>query len=375
MPEPTNPSGYCDLLVIGAGIQGAAVALAAVRRGLRVQLVEQYAEPACATSSRSSKLIHGGLRYLETGQFALVRECLAAQRRLLRERPQLVQLKPFLIPVYETTRRPPWKIGAGLALYRLLGGHPFETVPRRDWSRLDGLKTHGLRRVYRYYDAQTDDRALTRALIEDARREGLICHFDTRLRTGRLTTNTCELVCDGPAGPLEVQGRALVNAAGPWVNQVLECLVPRPPGLDIEWVQGSHIRLPGRLEQGIYYVEAPQDGRAVFVMPWQGDILIGTTETAFRGDPARVRPLPDECRYLLEVYEYYFGRGLGEADILQAFAGLRVLPAGNGTAFSRPRDTRIHRHPTAPRVISVYGGKLTTHASTARKVLDCLSLD
>lgn len=367
---PDAPASMdCDLLIIGAGIQGAAIARAAVQRGYRVRVIEQFSRPAEGTSSRSSKLIHGGLRYLETGQFHLVRQCLLEQRTLLRERPGLVTLTPFYIPVYNTTKRPAWKIAAGLWLYRLLGGHRFTRLPEDHWQTLDGLNTQNLSTVFRYFDAQTDDRALTNAILADAITSGAEVEFNTRLEQVECHSNGCRVHCSSPPGGKEITAAVLVNAAGPWVNQVLQRITPRPTPLNIELVQGTHIIVPGALKQGIYYLEAPQDQRAVFVMPWQGQIMIGTTETPYSGDPAKVQPLETERRYLIEVYNSYFSNRLGLTDILDAFAGLRVLPAGTGNAFSRPRDTILHSSNNVPRVLSIYGGKLTSHAHTAEKAM------
>jgi len=364
----------CDVLVVGAGIHGAAVAHAVARHGYRVQVIEQFSRPAEGTSSRSSKLIHGGLRYLESGQLRLVRECLREQRALLRERPALVKLVPFYLPVYRHTSRPAWKIVVGLWLYRLLGGHRFRRIPAREWQTLDGLDCRDLRAVFRYYDAQTDDRALTSAVLADARALGAEVAFDTRLEGIACDASQCRVRCHGPAGTETFTATCVVNAAGPWVNRVLARVTPRPAMRDIELVQGTHIIVPGELKQGIYYLEAPQDRRAVFAMPWKGRILIGTTETPYRGDPADVQPLPVEQAYLLGVYNHYFQRGLELADIEEAFAGLRVLPAGEGRAFSRPRETILQRDAKVPRVVSIYGGKLTSHAHTARQVMKLLGL-
>jgi glycerol-3-phosphate dehydrogenase len=359
----------CDVLIIGAGIQGAAVAHAAAQRGYRVHLIEQFSQPAEGTSSRSSKLIHGGLRYLETGQFRLVRQCLREQRALLRERPSLVELIPFYLPVYTHTTRPAWKIAAGLWLYRLLGGQRFSRVPADKWHDLDGLDTRNLRTVFRYFDAQTDDRALTEAILADAQALGVTIEFNTHFEQAECTSDHCLVSCHGPAGKKTITATAVVNAAGPWVNQVLARITPHSTPPEIELVQGTHIIVAGKLKQGIYYLEAPQDQRAVFVMPWQDQTLIGTTETPYTGDPADVQPLQSEQAYLLAVYNQYFRRKLELADIIDAFAGLRVLPAGKGHAFTRPRDTVLHCSDSTPRVISIYGGKLTSHAHTAEKVM------
>ena len=362
----------CDILVIGAGIQGAAVAQLAAQRGYRVRLIEQFSRAAEGTSSRSSKLIHGGLRYLETGQFQLVRECLQAQRNLLRDRPSLVKLIPFYIPVYTHASRPPWKIGVGLWLYHLLGGQGFTRVPESEWNSLDGLDTHHLRTVFRYFDAQTDDRALTEGVLADARTLGATVTFQTSFEQAECGANGCRTQCHGPSGQEEITSSALINAAGPWVNHVIRQVRPHTKPLDIELVQGTHIIVPGSLQQGIYYLEAPQDQRAVFAMPWQGHIMIGTTETPWRGDPCDAHPLEQEKTYLLEVYNQYFKRELETGDILDAFAGLRVLPTGRGRAFNRRRDTILHNDSATPRLVSIYGGKLTSHEHTAEKVMKLL---
>ncbi len=362
----------CDILIIGAGIQGAAVAHLAAQRGYRVRLIEQFSRAAEGTSSRSSKLIHGGLRYLETGQLKLVRQCLQAQRTLLRERPSLVTLTPFHFPVYADTTRPAWKIAAGLWLYRLLGGYPFTRVPEKEWGHLDGLNTNGLRAVFRYYDAQTDDRALTEAILTDTQALGAKINFSTRFERADCDSTQCRVRCHGPAGQEDITATVLINAAGPWVNQVLGRVTPHSTPLDIELVQGTHIIVPGTLKQGIYYLEAPQDQRAVFVMPWKDNIMIGTTETPYQGDPAAVQPLTEEKTYLLEVYNHYFNGQLETGDILDAFAGLRVLPASNKRVFNRSRDTILQRDETTPRVVSIYGGKLTSHAHMAEEVMSML---
>src|SRR6202046_3003775 len=160
-----------DVVIIGGGIHGAGVLQAAVAAGHSALLIERRGPPP-GTATRSSKLIHGGLRYLESGQFALVRESLRERAIHLRIASELVALKPFFIPVYRDTRRRPWQLKLGLWIYALLGGFDsstrFGTVPRRDWSSLDGLETHGLDAVIRYHDAQTDDALLTRAVVQSA---------------------------------------------------------------------------------------------------------------------------------------------------------------------------------------------------------------
>ncbi len=358
-----------DVVIIGAGIHGAGVAQAAAAAGHRVLVLEQYEQPALGTSSRSSKLIHGGLRYLESGQFRLVRECLRERALLLRNAPHLVRLTPFYIPVYRSTRRRPWKIALGLALYSLFSHKAFRRIPRRDWGQLNGLRRDGLDALFCYHDAQTDDARLTRAVLASARELGAEIRMGTRFEAARLEAGGCTLTFSSGGHERRVTARVLVNTAGPWVNRVLEKITPTQHLQPVELVQGTHILVAGRLAH-IYYLEAPQDGRAVFVMPWDGCTLIGTTETPYEGDPADVHPLPSEIDYLLAVYNHYFARQLAGSDVVDAFAGLRVLPAGDGHAFSRPRETLMAEdRPGHPRLVSLYGGKLTAYRATAETLM------
>lgn len=275
----------CDVLIVGGGIQGAGVAQAAAACGYRTLLLEQTAL-AAGTSSRSSKLIHGGLRYLESGQFALVRQSLRERRILLDIAPALVQLIPFYLPVYCQSRRGPWTLRAGLSLYALLGGLDrqarFQQLPRRRWSQFPGLQQQDLQAVFRYWDAQTDDAALTRAVMASAEAWDAQLHCPARFVCAQADTDQVTVRFQQDGREHQLTTRVLVNAGGPWVGRVLEGVTPRPRRLDFDLVQGTHIVVADPSPPGVFYVEAPQDGRAVFVMPWEGRTLIGTTETADR---------------------------------------------------------------------------------------------
>ncbi|MBK7641544.1 MAG: FAD-dependent oxidoreductase [Planctomycetes bacterium] len=363
-----------DLVVVGGGIQGVGVLQAAAAAGWRAALVEERAL-ASGTSSRSSKLIHGGLRYLESRQFALVRESLAERRTLLEIAPGLVQLVPFHIPIYRHTRRRPWLVRGGLSLYALLGdlepAARFERLPRREWDTLDGLATDGLEAVFRYHDGQTDDAALVRAVARSAEELGgrIACpaRFVRARRTG--AGYEIELAQEGKSSAWRAS--ALINATGPWINTVRERIDPVPPGLEIDLVAGTHLELEGRLERGIYYTEAPRDGRAVFFMPWKNRVLVGTTETNYRGDPRVVQPLPEEIGYLQETLSAYFPHASGK--LLDSWAGLRVLPHSEDTAFHRRRETQlVCDDELHPRTIAIYGGKLTGYRATGSKVVALL---
>ncbi|MFI4891427.1 MAG: glycerol-3-phosphate dehydrogenase/oxidase [Steroidobacterales bacterium] len=367
-----------DVVVVGGGIHGAGVLQAAAAAGHRALLLEQHAL-ASGTSSRSSKLIHGGLRYLESGQFALVRESLRERAIHLRVAPGLVTLKPFFIPVYRETRRRPWQLRIGLSVYALLGGFAagtgFGSVPRREWAALDGLVTDGLQAVIRYYDAQTDDALLTRAVVDSALELGAQALVPATFVGANLAADGVEIAYESNGARTLCRARVLVNAAGPWAPQVASAVHPAIPVPAVDLVQGTHIVVPAPVTAGIYYVESPADGRAVFLMPWHGQMMIGTTETPYSGDPGRVHPLPEEEEYLLAVARKYMTtcRNLTREHIITRFAGLRVLPSLSSSAFNRSRETifTTDRDPR-PRVLGIYGGKLTGWRAAAAHVLELI---
>ncbi len=368
-------SATVDVAIVGAGIHGAGVAQAAAAAGHSVLLLEQRAI-AAGTSSRSSKLIHGGLRYLETGQFRLVRESLHERTLLLRLAPDLVRLRRFHVPVYRDTRRRPWLLRTGLSLYALLAafapGARFGTLPRRQWGGLDGLSTDGLQSVFFYHDAQTDDQALTRAVVQSARQLGAQLLCPAQLLGAHLHEQGVELRILQNGRESRCSARVLVNAAGPWADRLARTIEPAIIVPAVERVQGSHLVLPVRLEERCYYLESPRDGRAIFALPWHGQLLLGTTETRFRGDPDQVTPSAAEVHYLLGVFKHYFPhwRTLGPADLTDSFAGLRTLPSGPGHAFHRTRETLlVVDRAERPRVLSMYGGKLTTWRAVAERAI------
>jgi glycerol-3-phosphate dehydrogenase len=367
----SSASREFDVVVVGGGIHGVGVLQAAAAAGYSALLLEERAI-ASGTSSRSSKLIHGGLRYLETARLHLVRESLAERALLLRIAPALVKLVPFYIPIYRSTRRRPWQIRIGLSLYALLGNAArdarFRAVPRSEWSALDGLEQRDLEAVFEYSDGQTDDAALARAVLRSAQSLGAELALPASLTRAARTTSGYDVHFVEGGAERTVAARALVNAAGPWVNLVREKITPMPAGRDVDLVAGTHVELEGTIARGIYYTEAPSDGRAVFVMPWKGRTLVGTTETRYDGDPRDVRPTARETQYLCETFERYFPDR--EAREVDAWAGLRVLPRAEGSAFGRPRESMlVCDDDSTPRTIAVYGGKLTAYRATAEKVI------
>ncbi|MBT8132625.1 MAG: FAD-dependent oxidoreductase, partial [Gammaproteobacteria bacterium] len=270
-------------------------------------------------------------------------------------------------------------VRAGLSLYALLGrfqtGASFHSIDKSDWSDLDGLTTEGLRHVFSYSDAQTDDRLLTQAVMNSALGLGAQLAMPAEFLGARIEQDSSRVRYRSKDNEKECIAGFLINAAGPWANDVLQRIQPEQTVPPVSLVQGSHIVVDHRFEQGIYYVESPRDGRAVFVMPRGRDTLIGTTEIRFRGSPDKVRTYPRERAYLCSVVEYYFPglRGQLSGKIIDAWAGLRVLPEGKGHAFHRPRETILRLDDaTNPRLLSIYGGKLTGYRATAEKTMQKL---
>lgn len=362
-----------DVAVIGGGIQGAGIAQAAAAAGYSVTLIEK-SEPGAGTSSKSSKLIHGGLRYLQQGQFRLVREALRERRILCNIAPHLVHLSQFHIPVYRHSWYRPWQIRTALVAYSLLAGYSgearFHSVPRSRWQQLAGLETRDLEAVFCYSDGQTDDEQLTRAVMQSAISLDATLYSNTELLAASRVENGYQLLLGG-GGEQTLHCRVLVNAAGPWINTVASRVDPGPPVLAVSLVQGSHLVLDKPLSAHCFYLESPDDHRGVFAVPWRGKTLLGTTEKAFSGDPDHVEASGEEEAYLLRTLARYFP-GYVEAGIQVSgrMAGLRVLPDTRQSPFSRSREVRLAScFEGGAGYIAVYGGKLTGYRANARKVL------
>lgn len=361
-----------DVAVIGGGIQGAGTAQAAAAAGYRTLLIERD-EWASATSRWSSKLVHGGLRYLESGQFNLVYHSLQERERLFKNAPALVKPVKFFIPIYRNTRRRPWQIRAGLSLYALFTGlhsHAlFHSLPRREWNTLGGIAQENLQSVFQYWDGQTDDAALTGAVVRSAQQlQAFACEHSELLALKKFN-GAFELHIKTNALEWQCTARAVVNATGPWVGELLKRCEPAPVAHAMSFVKGTHIVLPPAALPGIFYLEAPRDGRAIFVMPWKDKTLVGTTEMEI--DTPAAPPSSAEIEYLIETVRAYFPAI--DCTIIDSFAGVRVLPAGTERAFSRARESVIDKFDAkGSPLISIYGGKLTTYRHTAELVISAL---
>ena len=260
-----------------------------------------------------------------------------------------------------------------MSLYALLAGlgqHArFRTLARSAWGGLDGLETRELEAVFEYQDGQTDDVALTRAVLRSAVSLGAELHLPARFLGAELDGTRVQISYMEGDRERSCVSRVLVNAAGPWVSQVTRRIRPAPPEVTMDLVQGTHLLLDIPARDGIYYLEVPEDGRAVFLMPWRGMSLLGTTETLFNGaDPGNVAPIPDERQYLLHIMQHYFPQL--PFKMLAAFAGLRVLPRDSTRPFERGRELILQGDQRdRPRILSLYGGKLTSYRADAEKVM------
>ncbi len=366
-----------DLAIIGGGINGAAIARDAAGRGLSVFLAEAQ-DYAQGTSSRSSKLIHGGLRYLEQGEIHLVRESLSERATLLRIAPHLVRPLHFLLPVHRLYGRPAWLLRLGLVFYDLFAGrqklNSSGRLTSNERMRLTGLKQNMLSDVLYYSDCAGDDTRLVIETLLDARAHGADIGNYRRVLSVRKNHSGFTLKLHTAAGEQEIEAQCVVNAAGPWVNEVVENVFGATPQRKLRLVRGSHlvVAMPKPGFDHAFLLQNP-DKRVVFVIPWlEGQrLLIGTTDVNHTHSPDEVTCTAAERDYLLSSYNRYFTPALEHSDILESFAGLRPLVGGaNKAAQKLSRDYLIMGQAfRGAALMTVYGGKLTTHRALAEKVL------
>jgi len=367
-----------DLLVVGGGINGVGIARDAAGRGLSVVLCEKD-DLAQGTSSRSGKLVHGGLRYLEYYEFRLVREALIEREVLLRAAPHIIWPLRFVLP-HSREQRPSWMISLGLILYDHLGGRRLLPKSRRlDLSsELAGkaLKPE-FRNGFEYSDCWVDDarlvvlnaldaaarnaRILTRTALTTARREDGIWRAELRDQAGVLTL---------------VSARAIVNAAGPWVEDVLRNNAGLNAGHRVRLVKGSHIVVPKFWDGPQAYLFQNDDRRVIFVNPYQVDLcLIGTTDIPYSGEADGVAASEDEISYLLRAVNRYCRRQLGRADVIHSFSGVRPLFDDNAedpSAVTRDYVFELNDVDGAAPILSVFGGKITTFRKLSEHALEKL---
>jgi len=362
------------LLVIGGGIHGVAVARAAALNGLGVLLVER-SDLAGATSSRTSKLIHGGIRYLEHGRLGLVRESLREREILLRVAPEFVRPIRFLLPTYRGDRRPPLLLRAGLWLYGVLAGGS-ALAQHRSCSRDDlllqepGLNPEGLTGGFEFHDAQMDDALLCIATAVAAERAGASVRTHTEvLGLERAGGGWRARLRDHDRGvESAVESRWVVNAAGPWVDGVRRLAHPSAAPV-VRRTRGTHIVLEGALVRHAVLLTTRRDGRVFFALPRGDHTLIGTTDVDEDRDPARAGPTPEDVRYLWEEAVVALPAARDAGRPVRAFAGVRPLARGNASGGDPSANPREYKLLVEEGIVTVVGGKYTTHRLMADRVL------
>ncbi len=366
-----------QVIVIGGGINGVAIARECARAGRRTLLVEQH-DFAAGTTSRATRIIHGGLRYLEHAELGLVRESLLERRRLLQERPHLVHPIHFLLALDQNSGRSAFTIRIGLWLYRRLGGGRLqEGSSLKDQKKLERLLDSGRRwSVFSYEDAQCEfpERLVAEWLVE-AMEAGAVARNHTQVLAVDVRHRRVAgvLLRDQLSGKEErVEATWIINATGPWADRLCQRSRIETSHPMVGGIRGSHIVLPrfAGAPDAAVYTEA-LDKRPIFVIPWNEQVLVGTTEVADQGDPGKVQPSPEEIDYLMRSFVHLFPQvKLSAADIRYSFAGVRPLPFApkeNAGAVTRRHFLHDHAQDGAEHMISVIGGKLTTAAELARQ--------
>src|SRR5271166_4386517 len=373
MPEPVY-----DLAIIGGGVNGCGVARDASGRGLSVYLCEQ-GDLASGASSAATKLVHGGLRYLEHGEFRLVREALSERETLWRITPHVVQPLRFVLPHHQGLR-PAWLLRLGLFLYDHLGRRrllpPTKTLDLTRDPAGAPLKRGVFTVGFEYSDCWVDDARLVVLNALDAHLAG--ARIETRAKavaSERADGRWRLTVVDGRDGTARtILAKALINAAGPWVEDVLAWLPARSSRDRLRLVQGSHIVTRKLFDHGRAYIFQNADGRVLFAIPYEGDFtLIGATELDYAGDPSKAAASDAEVEYLCAAASEYFARPVTRADVVWTFSGVRPLyDDGASAASAATRDYVLELDDDGPPLVSIFGGKITTYRKLAEHVLDKL---
>jgi len=372
MPLPYQ--AMYDLAIVGGGINGAGIARDAAGRGLKTLLVEKD-DLASHTSSWSTKLIHGGLRYLEYYEFRLVAEALAEREVLLRAAPHIISPLQFVLP-HEPHLRPAWMIRAGLFLYDHLGGR--KTLPSSFGVDLStsrwgaGLKK-SFHRGFVYSDARVDDARLVVFNAISARENGADIRTHTKLTAARRAGGAWRMTLEDAKGQTqEVSARALVNAAGPWVKQVQDEVSAEPTQASVRHVKGSHIVVPRVHKEAHAYILQNSDHRIIFVIPYQGDFsLIGTTDITVE-EYEHPEITGEEISYLCGIANAYLAKPISPADVVWTYSGVRPLyddGSADPAAVTRDYVLKLDAQAGAAPLLSIFGGKITTFRRLAEEAL------
>jgi glycerol-3-phosphate dehydrogenase len=367
-----------DIAIVGGGINGCGIARDAAGRGLRVFLCEK-GDFGSATSSASTKLIHGGLRYLEFYEFRLVREALMERERLLAIAPHIIWPMRFVLP-HHAGLRPRWMLRLGLFLYDSLGGR--RLLPRArsidlDHSPYGAPLKDELHSGFEYSDCWVEDSRLVVLNAMDAAARGASMNPQTRCTSAMRDGDVWRVTVERDGIPQQITARALINAAGPWVGQVLNDQLRRIARAPVRLVKGSHIVVRKLFDHDHAYIFQNADGRIIFAIPYEQDFtLIGTTDQDFTGDPATAKASPEEVDYLCASASEYLRRPVTPEQVVWSYAGVRPLyDDGASEAAKATRDyvLDLDTGESEPPLLSVFGGKITTYRRLAEAVLDRLS--
>ena len=365
-----------DLAVIGGGINGVGIAADAAGRGLGVFLCEKD-DLASHTSSASSKLIHGGLRYLEHYEFRLVREALAEREVLLAKAPHIVKPMRFVLP-HRPHLRPAWMIRAGLFLYDHLGKREKLAGSKSLRFGSDSPLNSAITKGFEYSDCWVDDARLVVLNAMSARENGAHVHTRTRCTSARRSKGLWHLQLERADGSrFSIRAKALVNAAGPWVAQFIKDDLKLESPYGIRLIQGSHLIVPKLYEGDHAHILQNEDQRIVFTIPYLDHFtLIGTTDREYTGDPAKVAITEAETDYLLQVVNAHFKQQVSRDSIVHSYSGVRPLcndESDNPSAVTRDYTLALSGNAEEAPLLSVFGGKLTTYRKLAESAMTQLA--
>ena len=372
MDDPTRRY-ECDVLIVGGGINGAAIARDAAGRGLRVVLCEKD-DLGQHTSSASSKLIHGGLRYLEHYEFGLVRKALIERETLLRSAPHIMRPLRFVMP-HDLGARPAWLIRAGLFLYDRLARREFlpgsQGIDLRSHPSGEALQPQ-FTQGFMYSDGWVDDARLVVLNALDARERGAVILTHARCHPPQRHPEGWRATVERDGRRLHVTARCLVNAAGPWAARFLQGATNAAGRQALRLIKGSHIVVPRLFDHPHAYIFQHPDRRIVFALPYEGAFtLVGTTDVDFRGEPDKVAISAEETGYLCQLVNRYFRRQITPADVLWSYAGVRPLVEdASASAAKATRDFRLEPDLAGAPLLSVFGGKITTSRKLAEQAVD-----
>lgn len=374
--SPLSKDKIYDIAVIGGGINGVGIAADAAGRGLSVFLCEKD-DLASHTSSASSKLIHGGLRYLEHKEFRLVREALAEREVLLAKAPHIIRPMRFIMP-HRPHLRPAWLIRTGLFFYDHLGKREKLLGSNNVYFKDDSPLNSAITRGFEYSDCAVDDSRLVVLNAMHAREKGADIVTRTRCLSAQRVEGYWVVELENAQGSFKIKAKALVNAAGPWVAQFIKQDLQLKSPYGIRLIQGSHIVVPKLYEGDKAFIMQNDDRRIVFAIPYLDQYtMIGTTDREYQGDPSKVQITQAETDYLLEVSNAHFKKQLTQADIIWTFAGVRPLcddESDNPSAITRDYTLALSQetYDQAP-LLSVFGGKLTTYRKLAESAMHQLN--